>query len=189
MDFENMQKIWDQQSNQVVYAFDEQTLFDKVVKKQHSINRLVGCFEWTAIFTFVGLAVFALVEGFIQKQFYQMPLGAVFVGLAAYMIRDRQRRLNSIDEVRDIRSSLDNGILSIKHQIKRQRNIIWWFFAPLIGVSVYQGYFSDKSFWIISIAIAALVGLYWLTQKEIQCKLIPKQNELQRLKELLDSRD
>lgn len=190
MEFEKMQKLWDQNSNQVVYAIDEQTLFSKVIKKQQSVSKLIACFEWTAIFTFIGLAVFAVVEGLLEAQYYQLPLGLVFVALAGYMFWDRLTRLRrETTDVSDIRMSLENSIAALSHQINRQKNILWWFFGPLIGVAIYQGAFSDKSWWAIGIAIIAMSGIYWLTQKEIRCKLQPQKNELQRLKELLEEQD
>lgn len=187
MEFEQMQKIWDQQSNQVVYGIDENSLFESVIKKHQNIKKLINCFEWTAILTFFGLAGLAVIEGMIQAEYYQLPLGVLFVGLAAYIMKDRQRRLSKdIREVKDIHTSLTNSIVSLTHQINRQRNIIWWFFGPLCLVAVYQGVFGDKAWWAIGVAIVAMLAIYWATQKEIRCKLIPRKKELEALKQLVE---
>lgn len=190
MEFEHMQKIWDQQSNQVVYGINENKLFESVIKRQQKIKKLVGCFEWTAIFTFVGLAGLAVIEGIIKAEYYQLPLGILFVGLAVYMLKDRQKRLNNDNlEVKNIKTSLENSISSLSHQINRQRNIVWWFFSPLCLVAVYQGVFGDKAWWAIGVAIVAMLAIYWLTQKEIHCKLAPKLKELEALKRLIEKQD
>lgn len=190
MEFEHMQKIWDQQSNQVVYGINENKLFESVIKRQQKIKKLVGCFEWTAIFTFVGLAGLAVIEGIIKAEYYQLPLGILFVGLAVYMLKDRQKRLNNDNlEVKNIKTSLENSISSLSHQINRQRNIVWWFFSPLCLVAVYQGVFGDKAWWAIGVAIVAMLAIYWLTQKEIRCKLAPKLKELEALKRLIEKQD
>ncbi len=190
MEFEHMQKIWDQQSNQIVYGIDENKLFESVIKKQQKIKKLVSCFEWTAIFTFFGLAGLAVIEGIIKAEYYQLPLGILFVGLAVYMLKDRQKRLNKDNlAVKNIKTSLENSIRSLSHQINRQRNIVWWFFGPLCLVAVYQGVFGDKAWWAIGVAILAMLAIYWLMQKEIRCKLAPKLKELEALKRLIEKQD
>lgn len=188
MEFEKMQKIWDQQNERTVYAFDEEQLFNKVVKKQSSISKMVGCFEWTAILTFIGLAGFSFIEGINKAEYYQLPLSLLFIGLAVYMFRDRHQRLALLNsDTKTVKASVEHAITTLSYQIRRQKNIKWWFFIPLSLVAIYQNYFAETPMlWKTLLALTLMAGLYWLTQREIRCKFLPKRKELESIRELID---
>jgi hypothetical protein len=59
MEFEEMQKIWDSQNNETLYAINEKSLHNSIKQKGRNINKYVMFFEWAMIVStlFVALAL------------------------------------------------------------------------------------------------------------------------------------
>lgn len=188
MEFEEMKKIWDTQNNEPIYAIDEQALHRRVMKKNIGVKRMANINEWGMLIISLMLALFMFIEGTLDNEIYKFPQGVIFLIVAGYIYWDRKKRLKNEDQSdRTLLGDLEQAIRTINYSIKRQRNFLWWFLMPtavaiLINISFT---FKGKSWWVWFIVIAAFVFSYWLVKKELDCKILPKKEDLESLRKLL----
>ena len=187
-----MKKIWDSQNNEHIYAIDEQALHRRVIKKNIHIKRMANCSEWGLLIIMLSVALFMIIEGFLDNQLYQLPQGAVILVVVGYIYRDRVRRLKREGQSdASLLGDLEQALRVIDYQIKRQRTFLWWFLLPTFGaILISLPYTYDgKPWWLWPLMMGAFAFSWWLVRKELHCKILPKKEELESLRNILVSTD
>ena len=188
MEFEEMKKIWNAQDNEQVYAIDEQALHRRVMKKNAGIKRMANFSEWGLLIISLGLALFMFVEAIFDNELYSIPQGVIFLIVATYIYWDRRKRLRSEGQSdHTLLGDLEQAIRTIDHHIKRQRNMVWWFMLPAAVTVLINSAFTyqGKPWWLWPAVILSFVLSYWIVEKELRCKLLPKRKNLESLRNLL----
>lgn len=106
MEFDEMKKIWDTQSNQAMYAIDESALHDRVINKRNKAARIASRSEKIMIKALLFGAT-VIVSASVYKADYELiplVLAAVMLGTAVFIFLRRQKRLN-------MQNTFDNSIL------------------------------------------------------------------------------
>lgn len=114
--------------------------------------------------------------------------------IAGFMIVDRKRQRRKECAPGDsLRSTIENSLAQVEHQIWLLRNIFWWYLLPpfaamniwlahLMWRSRHAGFEVLGEFAAIALFFV-LVGwfIYWLNQFAVRKQLEPRQKELQTL--------
>lgn len=188
MEFDEMKKIWDSQKNEPIYAIDEQTLHRRVIRKSMRIKRMVDLFEWGMLTVTLFLALFMMSKGLLDNEIHKFPQCILFLIVAGYIYWGRRKRLqNEGLSDKTLLGDLDQAILRIDYQIKRQRNFLWWFLMPaVIAILINLPYtYEGKPWWVWTLLVIAFSFSYWIVDKELRCKIIPKKRNLESLRSLL----
>jgi len=186
MDFEEMQVIWDSQNERKMYALDTEGLHDKVRRRSRKLGRSVAFEEFGMIliclFIAWNQASGPLLEGTDQ---YQYIGAALFVGVAAYSLRGRLRRLQherAFDST--LLGDLNRAIYRLNGLVRRSRTFIWWFMLPaavLVSISFSQEYDSEPIWPWFFVALSFVAG-YAVTQLGLRCSHLPARRDLEALK-------
>lgn len=188
MEFEDMQKVWNSQSQQPLYVMDEKAMHKRVNDYQSGVVRMGSIVEIGLVVVALFVAVFYGIEGILADQLYQLPGSAIFLGVAVYVVRTRSsRKAAEGNSDRTVLGDLNLSIRSLEYQIRRQKRFIWWFMAPAFLLILIQALFSEQGKpWYVWLMMAVAGGFgYWLTRWELNAKLLPKLKKLRNLRQLL----
>lgn len=187
MEFEEMQKIWDSQNNETLYAINEKSLHNSIKQKGRNINKYVMFFEWAMIvstlFVTLALTIDTITEAGSWPRY--LSAGMIFIILLyVYGVRrERQKYEQTFDNT--VLGDLDKAIARVDYLIGRMRTLLWWYLLPFtIAISITM-YFDNKPFWLWCCMILVYALGYWGGEKEIRCIHMPKKQSLESLRSLL----
>lgn len=106
MEFDEMKKIWDTQSNQTMYAIDETALRDKVSQKRKKSARIASRSESIMIKSLVFSTLVILGASIYKSEYDVMPLvlSGVMLVVALFIFMRRRERLS-------LQNTFENSIL------------------------------------------------------------------------------
>lgn len=188
MEFEEMKRIWDMQRDEPLYAIDERTLHDRVIRKNAGIRRMASVSEWSLLFMAFGMALAMIVEGVLQNELYQLPQGVIFLLVAAYIYYDRKQRLKYDGRSdRTLLGDLEQAIRTIDYHIRRQRRFVWWFLLPAVVAVLVSAPFtwSGKPWWLWLLALGAFGVSWWVVRLELRRTIAPRREDLEALRRML----
>jgi hypothetical protein len=170
MEFEELQKIWDVQNNEPLYAINAQALHNRILSKKKRAYHTTNFSELLLIFVNIGTGCFILgVNFFTQKGNIILYLMSVWMLITAlYVLANRLRRIKGEYKFdRSMVGDLDHAISMATYQVRLGR-IMRWNILP-IGVLTFLGVWdSGKPIWmgillLIFFAIAHFAGGWELT--------------------------
>ena len=144
--------------------------------------------EWGMLIISLMLALYMIIEGILDNEIYKFPQGVIFLIVAGYIYWDRKKRLkNEGQSDRTLLGDLEQAIRTIDYKIKRQRNFIWWFLMPAaVTILINMAYTYDgKPWWVWPFVMASFVLSFWVVGKGLRCKILPKKQNLESLRNLL----
>lgn len=149
MEFETLQKIWDTQSNQPLYAINEKALDNYIASKKNQANHIARFSEWLLIIVNLATGGFILGTNFItQERFFLYLLAAWMFGSALYVLVGRLRRISGQNRFdRSMLGDLQHAISIASYQV-RLSHIMRWNILP-IGILILLSFWeSGKQFWL-----------------------------------------
>ncbi len=190
MEFEEMRKIWDEQSQRPLYVIDEVGLHRRVQRKSKKIKRTTVVFEWVMIFIVLLTGGFLLIDAIIDQESIYSYLNAIIIMLVSVPIYlARQRRLRSSQHFdSSMRGEIDRALATVNYQIDRLRRMFWWYMLPFLigwGLNLVETY-QDRPIWAWILLPVALLIANWLVRWEIRCMHEPRRRDLEALKGMLD---
>lgn len=188
MKFEEIKKVWDEKNQRSIYTVDEGSIYRDVIKKNHRITRSVGIFEWSMIFMMLSIAVIMTFEGVVDREYYQIPEGAIYLVVAVYLYRDHRKRIGlKVQAGNSVMELLEKSIAILDYQAARQRTFIWWFLMPITLTVIIHFIFTyeGKPWWLWPLTAFSLIYANWMIRKETREKWLPQKRELESLKKLM----
>ena len=200
MNFEDIQKNWQQQSERESIMINTAVLLKEVRRNKQSFDATIF---WRDIREAGGsfLMMFVLIYLAIKDEYMLLlapALACLFV--AVFMVIDRTR-LKKKHPYNKKNTSLAEcvriSLIYVNHQIWLLKNVVWWYLLPFaIGVSIpfLEGAWhlrnSDTlmSFLIktFGFLIVLYVGIYYLNQFAVSKALKPRKDELEALLKSID---
>jgi len=185
MNFEEMQVIWDSQKQRKVFGFDTAGIHRAIGRRSRREGRASSFEEFgmIAICLFVALnqGLEPLLKG---TDTHQYLASALFIGVALYTWRQRQRRLRdeqSFDST--LLGDLDRAIHRVECQVRRAQTFLWWFMLPaVIVILVSYSQKTEIKFWSALFVGFSFVLGYGVTQMGLRCRLLPAKRELEGLR-------
>lgn len=191
MSFDEIQTIWDAESQRDLFAVDEAALHRMVRRQGRTVARYVGVFEVMMILITLTMAMVLggepIVYGHDHHQFVD---AAIWLVITTYLLIGRVRRRRRDHGFDDsVRGDLDKAIAQIDYQIRRLRSFLWWFIVPIgIGAATSLAVLHDsKPLWVWPLVVAALLTAWWSMRRDLIQHQLPKKRELEALREIISS--
>ena len=183
MQFEELQKVWDQQNKQVMYVLNEAALQQQIRRKGNKISRYISINEFglllISIFTTANL-------GFTSEhRTYALWVGIAMISSCVYMMWGRYQRLKNKPEIHSVLEELEYTISQSDYYVRFAQTFFFWFMGPIAVVLFYRLISADASLWKWLMIIACFALSFLLVRLELRYKHLPRKRSLEKLKEKL----
>ncbi|MEP1097165.1 MAG: hypothetical protein ABJG78_18770 [Cyclobacteriaceae bacterium] len=187
MEFEEMQKVWNKQSNEILYVINEDALHRRVKAKKKKANRIVDITEKGLMIVNTITAGILVADAIIDKEGfwdYGGALAMLFtVGYLLVIRRKRQKSENKFD--RSMLGELDHAISSTQSTISIASTMIWWYFTPIAVFTISKMIFKGASVESWLLISGAFVLAYFLVNWEKSHCHEPRKRHLESLRQKL----
>ena len=148
MEFDEMKKIWDAQSNKTMYAIDEEALHQRVINKKLKAARWVNKME-LILMTSLLFASTVIWSAVIYKSKYEIPqlaLGSLMVLGAIAILIGRRKRLSWQHAFENtMLGDIDQAIANASYQVKLSQSGKWAYLV--ISIFAVLSVFNNGSEW------------------------------------------
>jgi len=187
MEFEEMKKIWDSQSNQALYAIDESALKKKVLAKQHKAAQIASRGERVMIGAL--LFAFTIITGAsIYKSEYDwvpLSLAGVMLLVAIFIMLRRRKRLSIQNRFENsLIGNIDQALENANYQLKLSYMSRWlYFLVAILSVASVVDTADEwyKGAFLLAFFIVGYFGARW----EHKTFYISQKNGLLKMREKL----
>ena len=190
MEFEELQKIWDTQNNQPLYAINEKALHNRILSKKKQGLHITNISELLSIIVNAGAGCFIFGVNFFKHSgnMFMYILSAWMFICALYLLVSRLRRVKANQRFdRSISGDLNNAISVATYQV-RLSQMLRWNILP-IGVLIILGVWNGgKSVWLAAGMLLFFVCTYYASAWEHNIYK-RKKRELEILKSKLDNEE
>lgn len=194
MNFEDVQKSWQNQTAGMQITINSELLLKEVRRNQQQFRATIYSRDVREVVVAVLLIPVFIYLGRRQDNWgdYLVAFACFVVG-AFFLIDRRQQKNKTSEQCDSLKDCAAASLAEVRHQIWLLKNILWWYLLPLfvpIVISIcwptlHSGKLSpvDAAFLLGPIgAIAAVYWfLYWLNQYAIKKQLDPRRQELEKL--------
>jgi hypothetical protein len=187
MEFEEMQKIWDTQRQETLYAIDQAALHRRIAAKSRRAARYLNWNEYGLMLISVITGGVLLTDAIVDNEgVWDHATGAVFIGIAILLFVLRRQRLRGTPRYdRSLRGELEQARIRAGQLVRLNRGFQYWFLLPISVLTLAGMIWRGAPWWSIGL-IAALFALAWgLARWELRCVYLPRQRELEQLGDLL----
>ncbi|MFC1763869.1 DNAJC11 domain-containing protein [Planctomycetota bacterium] len=190
MDFDQLQKAWQQQPIPDSIVIKEETLRQMTRRNQQDFLSTVLRRDIIEVTVCLLLVVFFLHNFTVTKSLSMLILGAGCFFVGSFFIIDRiiQKKRQPLYED-TLACCLNQSLRQINHQIWLLRNILWWYLLP-IALGIFIGPILETGIEGLNAGhvVGALLymGIYQMNQHAVLYGLIPRRNEILTLLHQLD---
>ena len=187
MEFDELQKIWDSQSNQTMYAINEQALYNRILSKKNRANHVTEFSERLLIIVNILMGAFMIQLAFGKNANLPMTylLGAWMLGVAVYFIVRRLRRKAADKRFdRSMRGELDHAISLATYQVQLSQ-FGRWNMLPMALLLLVGLWGSGNTIWLAVGLVLFFVMTFFVSRWEHNIYKNRKR-ELEMLKEKLE---
>ncbi len=187
MEFDEMKKIWDTQSNKAMYAIDEQTLHNRVIGKKMKAAKIADRTEKILIGAFSLSATFIVVMSMVDRHYeISSLLVAMFMYIGASQVyRKRSSRLTEQNSFENsILGDLEDALTNANYQVNLSRSIRY-FFVIIALLTTYSVVDSWEEWWQGAIMLVFFGLTYVLAKWEHRTFYVSQKRNLESMKEKL----
>jgi hypothetical protein len=163
MEFDEMKQIWDSQSNQMLFAIDEQALHNRILSKKSRARHTANFTEWLLIVVNLATGIFVTtVQQFNNTRSVFVYLMAAWAILTAgFVIVSRIRRTRDVGQFnRTMLGDLDHAISDASYQV-RISFIMRWNIVP-IGLFILLSFWEQGTpLWIAILVLVLFAASYY----------------------------
>jgi hypothetical protein len=186
MEFDEMKKIWDAQTNQPLYTIDEKALQNRLQRKRHTV--LVNVVEWLLIISYlVVVSILVRLNPFKPGSNIFLSLEAAWMfALVVYLVVIRIRRIKGSRRFdRSIHGDLDHAIYLISYQM-RIAQVLRWNLLPIGLIMIFSVWKTGKLFLVSAVILVVYSLVFYANSKSLSGHKRRKR-ALQVLKEKLEN--
>ena len=161
MEFEDIKKIWDAQSNQHLYVINESAMQNRITKKKHQALHITNVTERLSIITNLAVGTFIAIITKGNIGLYLTAAWMILTGLAVLI--SRLRRTSSHRQFdRSVMGDLAHAISSAAYQV-RLSFLLRWNIAPIAFLLLLAQWLGGKSVWATAGMVIALAIGYFVS--------------------------
>jgi hypothetical protein len=163
MNFEELQKIWDTQNNEPLYAINEKAMHKYIISKRNQAGHITNISELLSIVVNFAVAAFVAGMQLVSKHGnIFMYLMAAWVAITAcYVLVNRRRRLKGQHNFeRSLLGDLNHAIAMATYQV-RLSQLLRWNILPIglfILLSFWEG---EKPLWTMTVLLLFVALTYF----------------------------
>lgn len=163
MEFDQLQKIWDAQNNQVLYTLNEEAMYNHILQKKRQGYHISHISEMALIGVNAATGVMILIMNATRTQtsIALYGLGAWMLGCAIYVLAGRIRRIRGERRFdRSMRGDLAHALSIATYQVHLSQSMRWNVLP--IGLLLALGMWeTGKPVWISIVSTAFLLLTYF----------------------------
>ncbi|MEP0986911.1 hypothetical protein [Ekhidna sp.] len=187
MEFEQMQKIWDEQKGETMYAINESALHKSVSRKKNAASKRINVVEIMLMIINSTVAIVLLTDAIMDNEGPWDYAGAIIMALTVvflmYFRAKRKKKENTFD--RTMIGELDHAISNSDSIVQIATIMIYYYLIPLgvftFGKMLYFGASLEK--WLLIIGMFLLA--FFLVRWERKAMHIPRRQSLINMKKKL----
>ena len=158
MEFEEMQRIWDEQNNKPMYAIDQEALYRRIASKNKGTNRMTNFTEAILIGANIFSGGFIILASVIRDNFKLFPtiMAAAMFATAVIIAVARASRIKKEKRFDDtILGNINQAIANISYRVKLSLSMRGYF-VMVASLSVIS-LLGNAPWWSV-----ILFGLFFL---------------------------
>ena len=199
---DEFQQAWQAHSAQTRVIIDADLLREEVQRDQRQFNTMISYRD----FGEVGVAVIMIPVWFVMGFMLNLPWTwylsvPVFLWIAGFMLLYRKRHQPEPDESEGplLQQYVERSLAEVEQQIWLLKNILWWYLLPpTLSITAFfaqVSWQSRDSGWLYALIFFVLLegfvlalygGIYVLNKRVVREQLIPRREELQKLRASLE---
>lgn len=187
MEFEEMQKIWNDQNGETMYAINESALHKSISRKKEAASKRINLVEIMLMIINSTVTIILFTDAILDKEGPWDYAGATIMALTVvflmYFRTKRKQKENTFD--RSMMGELDHAISSSDSMIRIATIMIYYYLIPIgiftLGKMLYFG--ADIEKWLLMIGMFGLAFI--LVRWERKVMHIPRKRNLMALKRRL----
>ena len=163
MEFDELQKIWNEQNNQPLYAINEKAMYNIILSKKKQAHHITNISELLLIFVNIGSGILILgINLFKQSGNISLYLlSAWMLGSALYILVRRIQRKNGDNQFdRSMRGDLRHAISVTTYQAHISQ-IMRWNILPIAALTLLGLWEGGKPIWIALIVLLFFALTYY----------------------------
>jgi hypothetical protein len=188
MEFEELKKIWDAQTDQPLYAINEKAMYNLILSKKRHAHHITNTSELLIVIVYIitGSVVLGM-NLFDQSSNISMYILSVWMlGSALFMLVSRIRRIKGGNQFdRSMSGDLDHAISVATYQV-RISQIMLWNILPIGTLTTLGLWEGGKPIWIAMVVLLFFALSYYAGRWEHNIYK-RKKRELELLKNKLAS--
>lgn len=186
MEFEQMQKLWDEEKKENYFVINEEAMHQSVGAKKNAANRRINLVEITISIINLACAVFLFNDALDDPHYWDYVGSAMMVGTVIYIQYSRRKRIKAEKTFdRSVLGELDHAISNTNAIITFSRLMAYGYFVPIsifyTSKMIFVGASLEKWFLVSGMFIFSFILIYWERKK----MHIPRRQKLEALKEKL----
>ena len=188
MEFDEMKKIWDAQSNQALYAIDEEALHKRVLKKKERAAKIASRSELIMIRAL--LISFSIIMGasIFKSKYDLVPLvlAAVMLVMAFLIFMRRRKRLawqNTFDQ--SILGDMEEAIANAEYQV-RFSHMGKWIYVVVAVLSVAALVDTIEEWWKGALVSLFFIVGFFAAKWEHQTFYVSQKRNLEAMRDKLE---
>jgi len=192
MDFEELQVIWNNQTNEKMYAINEDALHAYIKRKGQSILHTLNLFEFILIGVNLLVGIWLTIESLDNNNPSSQSILAVFyLAFAVFsFIRRLIRRNEEKPFNQTIVGELDKAIWRVDYLMRQGKNAIIWYLIPLAAILGVMSFLDTRRLlWAFGLMVVTIVAAYFESQWENKKIHLPNKRNLQALREKLTAKE
>ena len=182
-----MQKIWNEQKGETMYAINESALHRSITRKKDAANKRINKVEISLMIINSLVSIILLTDAILDKEGFWDYAGAFIMMLTVVFLLifriQRKRAANKFD--RSMLGELDHAIVNTKSVLQIATTMVYWYLVPVgfysLGKMIYFGASLEK--WLLIIGLYTLA--FFLIQWERRKCHIPRRESLLSLRKKL----
>lgn len=185
MDFKDLQKVWNQQTNEPMYIIDQQALYRQVKRRGQQAERIASVNEWglMIIAVFTSIALFWMGK----DTSYQMLGALTMLGTGGYVWWQRQLRLRQLQKgAQTILEELEQALTNANYLVRFAQTFVYWFLLPTALVTVFRMAQKEVDVWRWILILGSFLLAFLLVRWELRCKHLPRRAALEELRNTLE---
>lgn len=182
-----MQKIWDNQRNEMLFVINEEAMHNRVKAKKRQATRIVNVTEIGLMIVNTITAIILLIDAIKDNEgIYGYTGVGIMLFTVCYLVYIRnKRKKKDLRFDRSILGELDNAISNTQSTIKIGRTMIYWYFIPIAIFIFIKMIYQDATLSKWLFVIGAFILGFFVAGWEIKKWHIPRKRQLEGLREKL----
>ena len=163
MNFDELQKIWDTQNKQTLYAINETAMYNHIMQKQRQSRHITHISELLTMLVNAGVGIFIILVNATSNNssIALYVLGAWLAACAACILAGRIRRLKGSRLFdRTLNGELAHALAVATYQVRLSR-LMRWNILPIAILLLLGLWETGKPVWIAAATTAALLLTYY----------------------------
>lgn len=188
MEFEEMKKIWDKQSDEPLYVINEEALHRYIMSKKRRAVRLNNTNDYGLIAICIITAIiysFIAIKPDTPNIYDYLIVATLLLSTVLVWVWRIRREKKEQTFGRTVLGDLDHAISSVTYEMSRSKHMVLWVVLPLFILIFLNMTQDDASFWKWVVVASAFVLSALVLQWDYNRCQKPKRQKLEALRNKL----